>query len=343
MHVGAKSQAPTDGKAREAAGALAGRPIDLLYIVGTGRCGTTFLDVMIGQQPGFWTVGELHLLQVWRDEMGACGCNAAVPDCTFWQDVLDEVPPAAVSEMGRLRREPRPRGKALRWGYIFGNMTRRHGPSYARATIAVLRAIRRVAETRKAGPLMLVDASKDIYRLQMLLAGSTPAELRVRAIHVWRDAAGFVGNVADQTIWGPEYGGGWRKLLLVVRYALRWRIENRLFLTSMAALPAEDRMIVNFDDLMADWTSNAIALFRKVGRDVEPAKFAHTRFDINHGISGNTPRWKQLKPREPRKPSFLKPWERAIVRLICGSTQSLLTKASLAFRRHDGNAQAALR
>lgn len=72
--------------------------LKLLYIAGNGRSGSTLLDVILGQVPGFFPVGEVR--NVWDYglvENRPCGCGAAFGDCGVWSRILGGVgthPPA---------------------------------------------------------------------------------------------------------------------------------------------------------------------------------------------------------------------------------------------------------
>lgn len=66
----------------------AARPIQVLYIGGWGRSGSTLLDLMLGQAPGVFSAGEVR--EIWRSglaENRPCGCGQPFRDCPFWRDV----------------------------------------------------------------------------------------------------------------------------------------------------------------------------------------------------------------------------------------------------------------
>jgi hypothetical protein len=75
--------------------------LKVLYIAGNGRSGSTLLDVILGQVPGFFPVGEVR--NVWDYgvvENRPCGCGEAFGDCAVWTRILggafgDELPDAA--------------------------------------------------------------------------------------------------------------------------------------------------------------------------------------------------------------------------------------------------------
>jgi hypothetical protein len=63
--------------------------VDVLYIAGEGRSGSTILGGLIGEYPGFFHVGELHYL--WEkglSENRLCGCGQKFLTCNFWCEVL---------------------------------------------------------------------------------------------------------------------------------------------------------------------------------------------------------------------------------------------------------------
>ena len=65
--------------------------VKVLFIVGCGRSGSTLIDQIVGQAPGFCSVGELHTL--WTHGLidgDSCGCGETVRDCVFWRKVTTE-------------------------------------------------------------------------------------------------------------------------------------------------------------------------------------------------------------------------------------------------------------
>ena len=91
---------------------------NVVYITGTGCCGSTLLDVMLGQQPGLWTVGEIHLLERWLIEGRTCGCGALVSDCAFWTAVRNRLSDDVINIVGMLRHPPSKEARRF-VGYIW--------------------------------------------------------------------------------------------------------------------------------------------------------------------------------------------------------------------------------
>jgi Sulfotransferase domain len=64
---------------------------EVVYVAGYSRSGSTLLDLLLGQLPGFFSTGELgyiwtHGLQQNR----VCGCGDRFLDCSFWSRVGED-------------------------------------------------------------------------------------------------------------------------------------------------------------------------------------------------------------------------------------------------------------
>src|SRR6266705_3371373 len=86
----------------------------VLYIGGWGRSGSTLLDRMLGQVPGFFALGEVR--EIWQSglrENRLCGCGASFRECPFWTRVgaeafggWDRLPLAEVLKLWRAYDRP---------------------------------------------------------------------------------------------------------------------------------------------------------------------------------------------------------------------------------------------
>lgn len=63
----------------------------LIYIGGSGRSGSTLLDMLLSNHPDIQSVGEIHRLNLYaRDINERCTCGESILDCSFWQKVEKE-------------------------------------------------------------------------------------------------------------------------------------------------------------------------------------------------------------------------------------------------------------
>src|SRR5918996_2767955 len=58
--------------------------VKTLYILGMTRSGSTILENVLGNVPGFFAAGEIHWL--WRSLVAGvpCGCRRPIDDCPVW-------------------------------------------------------------------------------------------------------------------------------------------------------------------------------------------------------------------------------------------------------------------
>jgi hypothetical protein len=63
------------------------KKIKIIYIIGTGRNGSTLIDVVLGNSKKIQSTGELfNAIGAWRINK-VCSCNKTVDDCPFWSKV----------------------------------------------------------------------------------------------------------------------------------------------------------------------------------------------------------------------------------------------------------------
>src|SRR6266516_4189116 len=196
----------------------------VLYIGGWGRSGSTLLDRMLGQVPGFASLGEVR--EIWQSGLAegrSCGCGADFRDCPFWSEVgvrafggwaridLDEA-------LDLWRRFDRP------WAIPI-LLAGRVGPSRGRLRryVGLLdRLYGAIGEV--SGAAVLVDSSK--LPSHALLVRLAPA-VDLRLIHLVRDSRG-VAYSWNKKVLDP---GARRLGLDMERYtaitsALRWVLYN---------------------------------------------------------------------------------------------------------------------
>jgi hypothetical protein len=162
--------------------------VRVLYVAGAGRSGSTVLANLLGEVPGFVSVGEVRFL--WERglvEGRLCGCGVAVPSCPFWSRVLagafgreDAVDPREMMRLERLGTRARhvPAMVRSRSGAAARAHLARMGPNADRLA-RLYRAIRSVSRAR-----VVVDSSK--LPGYGFVLGLLP-EVDLRVVHLVRD------------------------------------------------------------------------------------------------------------------------------------------------------------
>jgi Sulfotransferase family len=169
------------------AGMAANQLVEVVFIAGTPRCGSTVLEAMLASRPGVIAVGELHYL--WERGLVdnvLCSCGAPFRSCPFWRAVfddafggMDEVDAdrllKLLQSLSRIRYIPFLRWPALQFGEY-----RRRFDEYAAIIGSVFNSIVKIS-----GASHVVDSSK--YGQYGFLLAAVPS-LRVRSIHLVRDS-----------------------------------------------------------------------------------------------------------------------------------------------------------
>jgi hypothetical protein len=205
------------------------RPI-VLFIGGLGRSGSTLLDLMLGQQPGFCAVGELSY--IW--ERGVvdgelCGCGEPFRACPFWREVGDRAFGGWANvngqELVRLRRS------VDRNRFIPLVSARGASPRFSRRIARYHDAMDRLYEaiSATAGGAVIVDSTKHVSTA-FVVASSKRIDLRV--VQLVRDSRG-VAYSWTKTVRKPEVtqGDAYLDVYHPARIGARWIGYNALFHT----------------------------------------------------------------------------------------------------------------
>jgi hypothetical protein len=268
--------------------------VKVLAITGMTRSGSTILDTLLGEVPGFFSTGELHYL--WERgllEGRACGCGATVRSCRVWSRVLAEtarvvgdVDPHDVVTWQRDAVRARHTWRLLYRTSADGDgwpaLTR-----YARVIASVYRAIAKVT-----GSSVVVDSSKRASDAAILglLPGVEPYFVHLvrdpRAVaYSWRRAKAELdrGKRAEM----PRHA--------VARSASTWLTLNLAAEAVRRGHPVERSVLVRYEDFV-EWPTTTLA--RIVDLVGEPrARLpvdggATATLGVNHTVSGNPSRFR---------------------------------------------------
>ena len=272
---------------REKSQAVPGR---VLVIGGWGRCGSTLLDMMLGQVPGLVSAGEVR--ELWLRgcvENRPCGCGASFRTCPFWTEVGE----AAFGGWDNLDldRVLRVRYTVDRpWGVPRLLSRRTAGDDdlamYGDVLARLFEGIRKVSGAR-----VVIDSSKLPSHTMML---RRTADVDVRLVHLVRDSRGVAYSntkvVLKQVTEGeptmlPRHGA--------VGASARYTLYNGL--TAWTNRLDVDYMLLRYEDLIADPERNLRAILAHAGEpdDVE-LPFLTSEGALlaeNHLVDGNPVRF----------------------------------------------------
>lgn len=265
--------------------------VPLIYILSSGRSGTTLLDMLLGAHPNTWTTGEIQLLpHELADPRSPCGCGNPVRRCAFWSNVIENTKVDRSGAHVGYFRNKRQVGKVLRWAKLLdllrGSVSERWSPiatEYEDRNVQLFRSVKEEARTRTDQSIRwLVDASKDPYRLLWLQQSN---RFDIRVIHLIKDPRSFVYSMVR-----PQLPGGGRK---TIRMTGRWIIENALMsrLCRTAFLPSHVKQIA-YEQLARSPKKTLEVLAKWLNLNPRPELVNSFREYENHAVSGNAMRWR---------------------------------------------------
>jgi hypothetical protein len=265
--------------------------IPLVYVLSTGRSGSTLLDVLLGAQPACWTLGEFQLLDISIGRQSPCGCHSPLSQCEFWEPILNRVRRSMRFPIGYFRSGRHPNGKVVRWSLLPSILTggplptqERAAEAYAVSNLAALEEAKEAAEDHQDDVRWLIDASKDPYRLLWLQASG---HFDIRVIHLVRRPEGFVANMMRSA--GAQSTG------MAAKYAGRWLVDNLIGLALLWRMFWPEAVKrVRYEDLATDPEGTIGDICDWLGVPFDPDLTNATRHNPNHGVAGNRPRWEAL-------------------------------------------------
>ena len=263
--------------------------VKVLYIGGLGRSGSTLLDRMLGQLPGFFSAGEIRdLWQRGLRENALCGCGTPFRDCEVWQRVgkeafggwdrvdLDQVQSLArsVDRHGLFPLLMAPRA----WPPFKRKLDR-----YAAVLAPLYRAIHEVEMGR-----IIIDSSK---------APSTAFILRqvpgldLRLIHLVRDSRGVAYSWTKKVV-RPDMVDRRAEMHRYppARMAVRWVTRNGMMeLLGRLGIP---EVRVGYENLVRAPRSELERILTSLGEPFEPRELdfiSDGQVDLrpNHTVMGN--------------------------------------------------------
>jgi hypothetical protein len=264
--------------------------VDVVYIAGDGRSGSTLLSRLLNQVPGWLALGEVryfHERGLQQDR--ACECGRPFSACPLWSAVAAELrasgllepADAAAAEHALLRlrrahRALRRTDEPERWVSGAGD--------YVRQMDAVYRSVQRLSGAR-----VLVDSSKLPQYGQVL---RTAESVRLHVLHLVRDPRATVHS--------------WRRAKPLEAHAPRSVMPQRSLLRSVGVWTAanvlterllDDRVEsshrMRYEDLVEAPVKTLRAAIDALGLEgAIPSSLADRELDLRpgHGLAGNPDR-----------------------------------------------------
>ena len=271
-------------------------PLDIVYLLGAHRSGSTVVGAMLGAAPNvfflgesyrfptplFWPTERLKMLSWPRDPTVGCSCGVPGAQCPFWSEVRQELERRAPF-LDRLAQGQR---RYEQWTSLPARARAaiRRDPAWEAHLSRHVEFLRLVA--RRAGATMLVDGSfsavrGSLYRSADLQGG------RVFFIHMVRDGRSFLDSELHSTVRDPETPTGWLRTLPVILG--RWMVYNLAGLWLWIRDP-RSYIRIRFEEIMLDPAEALGRIGRFLGVDYSRAAAeiaAGEPVEMRHIYAGN--------------------------------------------------------
>lgn len=276
-----------------------GRYPRVIFVIGTGRSGSTVLDLFMGQHPMIQSAGELCNV-VKSGWIGGefCSCGERVPACPFWAEVRrrwEDLTGATPDEYERLRSLVEER-KSTFWKMLRNNRLENlllsdKGPgeilAYAQWTVALYRAITDISEKP-----FLIDSSKNPARgLALAMMDQRMDLIDLYLIQLVRDVRGFVWS-QRKSFHRDERGGVAHDLAPrpVWKSALVWLFINTISEKILARHEQSRTLFLRYEDFAGDTLQESLKLASLLNISPEPwlEIIANNRpLESSHVVAGN--------------------------------------------------------
>jgi hypothetical protein len=277
------------------------RKVDVVYIGGYGRSGSTLLDLLIGNSREVVSAGELaHVFEAWARVGKDCSCGKSVDECDFWRKVREEFELQVggkrnVDAHAMLANQLSIESQRGFLSLLSGITSKRIQAEYRNNQNALFQAL------QKAGSKSLVlDSSKSAR----LCAGRAYAlwkvgGLRVKVIHLVRDGRAVIWSVMKGSNQKMERGDRDVGLTFPLWRAMYgWLTANVFVAFQKRLLPCGSVMKVLYEDLTRnperELTRLAEFLRIDLSEVISGLRAGHA-FKGSHTISGNRLRHSGIK------------------------------------------------
>jgi hypothetical protein len=260
----------------------------VLYIAGMTRSGTTLLDSVLNELPGFVGVGEVRTYWRAMREPRLCGCGAEVSECAFWSEVATWIErhggPLPV-DRALFLLQAHVRSLPLQLARLTRAKRGDHSPGaeYAQLVARLYAGIGAVT-----GADVVVDSSKGPHDAYVI---SKFTELDLFVIHLVRDPRGVAYSWARRT-WHPDKPTGFFEQRQASEVAIRWLTRNAITEMLLARRLGPRYMRLRYEDFVRrpDETIAHISTMCADRRLALPVSGDAISLGRNHSVGGNPSR-----------------------------------------------------
>jgi hypothetical protein len=268
--------------------------VTVLYIAGSGRCGSTLLGSALEQIEGFFSPGELsNLWERGIRDVHPCGCGLPLERCAVWRKALG---PVVGDDAAVVRSMIELRGKVARTRHLplllSESGRQRLSPALERYVATLDRLYTSIGAA--TGANIVVDGSKD--PAYAIVLGMSPS-VDLYILHLVRDPRAVAYSWQRKKPLLPATGGDSRIYMErhgPVRSTVYWVGLNAGVEAIRWQVPSNRYLLMTYEDLVREPTVQLRRIMAFLGLDVDAFPFVkpgELALTPNHSVSGNPSRF----------------------------------------------------
>jgi len=261
--------------------------MQIVYIAGYGRSGSTILDMLLASHPHVMGAGELaRLFDQWLANH-TCSCQKPIRECEFWQPIFDtfmqSMPNISIEECAQITLQVESLQNAWRF-YLrrFSMVERTYGHIWRTMLPLII---------QQTGGQWIVDSSKSTRA-----TNGRSAALRylcgydVQVVHLVRDPRAVTWSVLRGSNRKLEAGDDATLRGGALRAVLSWLMTNM----AVQFLPHNwGQQRVRYEDMITETQATLQGVYNALGLDAEGTNITMP-LSCGHGVAGNRLRRRQI-------------------------------------------------
>lgn len=231
------------------------KPIDIIYIMGSGRSGSTLLSNMLGTQSEIVCAGEVYNFKNFFESAVSnnrlCSCGEKLEECDYWQSVRGKIEADGGNALVDLKDT---------------NLS-----AFKENNYSLFSAMRDTSNKK-----IIVDSSKRHYRLKLLLKSKL---FRVVIVHLVRDARAYSYS---SLLTGREKG---KSDMEYYKKLLEWQKKNLGIKAIYGRNPGY--IMVRYEDLVINYTKELSRVMALCNQTMDESRLFDSTIKQSHEFSGN--------------------------------------------------------
>lgn len=238
----------------------------VVFILGSGHCGSTLLDLLLSSHKKVCGVGELHKLKGYIENGNVCTCHKAINNCSLWSDIIQDFDTDPVLKVDRDKIDFLLNNRTFTY---VDNSTQIDKETYISEHEHIYQAIVDATECE-----IIVDSSKKVNRVELLKESNIIDPV---VIHLVRDGRGV--------LWSYK-----KKYSNTISFIWKWIAEN-MKTEIIRQRNNLDSILVRYKDLASDTETELQKILKFIGLQYNPS-ILQFRDKEQHQVGGNRMRLK---------------------------------------------------